>query len=192
MAVICCVLVGEIEACLLFKTGTQHWTRFVDLSPLAWNLNFTARATPGFHAFTGCDFTSAFFGHGKKTGLQLLIKPNYCETMVDIRTTYTVTDTFIERCEKFVCAMCGKAQSTSVNHLCYLLFTTRACHTSQLPPCRNSLYHHLQRANYQAAVWKRALTAQANIPSPSGHGWITATEGTLAIHWNSVPPAPDA
>ena len=192
VAVICCALVGEIEARLLFKTGTQHRTRFVDLSLLVRNLNFTVKALPGFHAFTGCDSTSAFFGRGKKAGLQLLLKPNYCETMVDIGTTYSVTDALLEHCEKFVCAMYGKAQCTSVNHLRYLLFTTRACHTSQLPPCRNSLYHHLQRANYQAAVWKRALTAQADIPSPSGHGWITDTQGTLAILWNSVPPAPDA
>ena len=40
-----------------------------------------------------------------------------------------------------------------------------------LPPCKNSLFQHLQRSIYQAYVWKNALIAMQLPPSPVGYGW---------------------
>ena len=64
----------------------------------------------------------------------------------------------------------------------------------KLPPCADCLYKHCQRASYQTAVWKRALDAEPEIPSPIGKGWIQdkGDATTLAIDWMEGLPAPDA
>lgn len=74
------------------------------------------------------------------------------------------------------------------------MFCTNSSHTSQLPPCRDTLRLHIYRANYQAAVWKRALDACAEIPTPVGHGWIADPDNppSLAVHWSDQLPAPRA
>ena len=65
----------------------------------------------------------------------------------------------------------------------------------QLPPCRDSLQKHIQRANYQAAVWKSSIKHDAIIPSPAGKGWkiekIDETD-VLVIDWMDGEPAPKA
>ena len=60
----------------------------------------------------------------------------------------------------------------------------------KLPPCSDSLQHHAKRANYQIAVWRRALEANSDIPGPIGHGWFSEDNG-YGILWNSIGPAPD-
>ena len=65
-----------------------------------------AKALPAFHAITGCDTTSAFFGKGKKTAwaawqsipeltlpLELLSRPN--TTLETINTHPSVIQTFV-------------------------------------------------------------------------------------------------
>ena len=65
----------------------------------------------------------------------------------------------------------------------------------QLPSCRDSLVKHSQRANYQAAKWKRCLLQNPQVPSPVGKGWkIEREEGAeqLVIDWMAGKPAPEA
>ena len=59
-----------------------------------------------------------------------------------------------------------------------------------LPPCKNSLRYHKLRANYQAAIWRRAFDADMSIPDPTGFGWTRGEKG-LEILWNSCNAAPD-
>ena len=51
--------------------------------------------------------------------------------------------------------------------------------SSLLPPCRDCLQLHIQRANYQTAVWRNCLEGQPDIPEPKGHGWTTDDKGML-------------
>ena len=53
---------------------------------------------------------------------------------------------------------------------------------SLLPPCQTSLNLHMQRANYQALVWKKSLQAFPELPVPENHGWKMG-EGQLLIDW---------
>ena len=41
----------------------------------------------------------------------------------------------------------------------------------QLPPTHAALQKHLQRANYQAYIWKHALDARIVNQLPDGQGW---------------------
>ena len=40
-----------------------------------------------------------------------------------------------------------------------------------MPPNKDCLLKHLQRANYQAAVWKQSTSCSIDAPSPVNHGW---------------------
>ena len=65
----------------------------------------------------------------------------------------------------------------------------------QLPPCRDYLAQHVQRANYQAAIWQRCPEQNPAIPSPEGRGWKIEKEGNvdhLVVHWMTSHPAPQA
>eukprot|EP00794_Sanderia_malayensis_P021066 gene21066-23121_t len=84
--------------------------------------------------------------------------------------------------EAFTCLLYPpKGASTKVNDLRYTLFCSKKgeIESHQLPPCRDCLEKHGQRANFQAAVWKRCLEQDPNVPSPIRRGWkMEREEGT--------------
>ena len=48
------------------------------------------------------------------------------------------------------------------------------------------------RANYQAAIWGRAISLQQEIPLPHDHGWkINNDNNEIKIVWLDSKPAPD-
>lgn len=64
-----------------------------------------------------------------------------------------------------------------------------------LPPCLDCLKKHAERANYQAAIWKRSLEKDPGTPTPIGRGWKLVEEDgkeQLAIDWMDGLPAPQA
>ena len=61
---------------------------------------------------------------------------------------------------------------------------------SLLPPCRDSLYMHILRCNYQVLIGKSAAEPYPEIPSPIGNGW-EIDDDKLIIQWNNeeiLPP----
>ena len=61
-----------------------------------------------------------------------------------------------------------------------------------MPPCKDCLYLHAARANYQAAIWHRSLQADPEVPSPiECKGWTLSEEGELLITWMTGAPAPE-
>ena len=62
--------------------------------------------------------------------------------------------------------------------------------TSSIPPSQGSLNEHSKRANFQAAIWKRAHLPVYDVPvSTDGHGW-EVSEGTMEPKWNSTDILP--
>ena len=72
IAEIGCALAEHILAHLIFRTGYLHRTRLVDPSLISQHLGTVKNSLLGFHALPGRDPTSAFYGHGKKSGYKLL------------------------------------------------------------------------------------------------------------------------
>jgi len=65
VAVITLSVSYQINTQLIFRTGTQHRTRYLDLSAIGQALGQKVCSTlPGYHVFSGCDSTSAFTGWG--------------------------------------------------------------------------------------------------------------------------------
>ena len=42
---------------------------------------------------------------------------------------------------------------------------------SSLPPCKKTLREHVNRVNYQGAIWRSAHQPNPDIPDPEQHGW---------------------
>ena len=84
------------------------------------------------------------------------------------------------------------AGGNSVNELRYQFSVQRgAAESSQLPPCRDCLFLHAHRANFQAAIWGCYLEAKLNVPSPNKHGW-TEEDSKPNILWMRSASAPEA
>ena len=59
------------------ETGKQgdNSLRYIDINEIAKEIGDTlCQSLPGFHSFTGCDYTAAFFKKGKKRPLKILEK----------------------------------------------------------------------------------------------------------------------
>lgn len=70
------------------------------------------------------------------------------------------------------------------------MFCQRKARSEALPPTTNSIYHHIQRVNYQTMVWKRCLLQMQQLPSPLGNGW-EMTESQLKPVLMSQDAAPE-
>ena len=132
-----------------------------------------------------CDAISAFSGKGKWKGLQLVRgSEELADPMAALGFSFTAFETALLSGKLFACAMYGeKDGSRDINQVRYRLFCDpqKAREPSQLPLSEDALLQHTKRANYQAAIWKSALTAAPDQASPAGHGWEITPDDTLQI-----------
>ena len=106
-------------------------------------------------------------------------------------TDFAASQALMSLCEAFVYRMYSQIAINDVNVLRYRLFCSRSTQSTSLPPTRNALVLHVHRANYQAAVWRRALSNTIQPPSPHGHGWIVK-KTKVKVEWMTQPAAPAA
>ena len=185
------------------KFGTKTRTRYIDVDKIGRSQGQgVCDSLIGLHAFTGCDSVSCFAGKGKLIALKLLKKDPSNQAFKQLGQCWELNDEIFEKLEQFTCAMYAGSRSnksrssaaggSSVNELRYQLFCAKRgeAESSQLPPCRDCLFLHAQRANFQAAIWRRCLEPKPNVPSPSEHGW-TEEDGKLNILWMRSTPAPE-
>lgn len=159
------ILLGT-SACLqsnvyLF-TGTAKCQRIINITAMANSLGpDLCNAVIGFHAFTGCDSISAFFGKDKvRPWKQLLNHVSHENVYIfqDLgKQVPPIMPPLLQRANAFVCSLYGAKKSTHVNDARYELFNKRCPSDSQLPPNEDCLTQHILRANYQAAVHRRCL-----------------------------------
>ncbi|XP_032218194.2 uncharacterized protein LOC116601475 [Nematostella vectensis] len=129
-------------------------------------------ALPGFHAISGCDSTSSLSGIGKKKAWDILqSNKDHQDSLSLLGAAENVGAATRSKCEEYVCNLYLKRKSTSADELRYLLFCQKKQKSERLPPTSNSLQHHLERANYQALVWRRSFEAMQDLPRPEDSGW---------------------
>lgn len=194
--ILCLAFSEQINVPLFQRCGTQTRTRLVDIGKISSAVGSdVCKALIGMHAFTGCDTVSAFAGKGKLRVLEILKSSNRVkESLKQLGESWVVSSELQANLEELVCLWYASKPGTSdVNQLRYNLFCSRKGETEshQLPPCKDSLTKHVQRANFQAAIWKRSLQADPQTPSPVGNGWKIES-GHLAIDWMDGLPAPQA
>ena len=72
----------------------------------------------------------------------------------------------------------------SVNNLTYKMYCSlgRVIFGKKFPPCFDSLKQHINRASYQAAMWRRSLECNQTIPD---------VENGIDIAWNECSSTPN-
>ena len=60
-----------------------------------------------------------------------------------------------------------------------------------MPPIKDALSLHIERANYQCQLCKKALDYHPHLLHPVEHGW-TDIDGSLAVQWRHLKPGPDS
>eukprot|EP00794_Sanderia_malayensis_P001844 gene1844-2077_t len=182
-----------IDASLYFDTGSGNQRRLLDIDKIHGQLGAElCEALVGFHAFTGCDSTSAFFSKGKIKNLKVLDdNPVFVNTFKRVGSAFTASSLLVKEIEKFVCLLYGQKQVDDVDLARYNLFRLGKYCSSDMPCTKDSLKKHIGRAMYQAAIWRRCLSPVVNCPDISEHGWLLDDAGGVSIDWMDLPPAPD-
>ncbi|KXJ07034.1 hypothetical protein AC249_AIPGENE18228, partial [Exaiptasia diaphana] len=85
----------------------------------------------------------------------------------------SIDEEIASKAESSICSLYGTAKKTpkTSDEARYLLFCQKTKNNLMLPPTSDSLKQHISRANFQAYVWRRALVAMQDLPSPVGYGW---------------------
>ena len=194
---LCLAFHKDIDCSMYVKCGTATRTRYISISKVSTALGEgLCSSMLGLHAFTGCDTVSAFSGRGKLAALNLLMtNAHFQDAFTNLGEEWQLSDELLKVLEDFTCRLyVRQSEICDVNAMRYELFRVKDgnVESGQLPPCQNCLHLHAARANYQAAIWHRALQADQEAPSPlECNGWVLGGNGELIINWMSTAPAPD-
>ena len=178
---------------LWFKTGVKDKSRFIPIHTLAAKFGSQlCDSLLSLHALTGCDSTSALSGLGKKKAFTTLCASDAYQKSLCALGNSDMDQDVISGCEAFVCSlytenMKAGSQADSVR---YWMFCQKGHKNEELPPTSDSLHQHLERANFQCLVWRRALERKQDLPSPEGHGWTLLDDGRLQPLLMKKEPAP--
>ena len=77
---------------------------FIDVKGTADNLNFI-QALPGIYAFTGCEYTPAFFRKGKKRPIEIMLKSVLLINTFNKMGKEDLSDEDIDAIEYFTCSI---------------------------------------------------------------------------------------
>lgn len=113
---------------------------------------------PFTHAFSGCDSTSAFFGHGKVKLLTALEKSHHLQEQAAVFLKPQARPVEIATAgEKLIVAMYGGKDNDTLNSLRYHLFAKAAAKTTfnlaRLPPTSDASKWHSFRVYHQLQMW---------------------------------------
>ena len=182
----------ELEGKIELRMGTASSQKNICISSVSERIpNSIQTALPGFHAFTGCDTTSAFKGKGKIKAYKLMSEsPLYHQAFSAIGNCWTSDNLPWEDLERFLCELYGQVSESTLTKARANIFKCSFKADVSLPPTHDEFVQHVRRANYQAAILKRALEQEIKAPTPCDHGWHLE-EGQLAVRWSTKELAPD-
>ena len=163
-----------IELWVGFGTGGHlHYIAAHDISSKLKSQ--VPKALPFFHAFTGCDTMSSFYGKGKKTAMDTWKSfPEVTSAFLSLGNTPPVVDnSCMASLERFVVLLYDRASAqTAVNGARKQLFVKKGRQFDGIPPTRAALLEHSKRAVLQAGyIWGQALIPSPTMPNPQDWGW---------------------
>jgi hypothetical protein len=154
-------------------------------------------ALPAVHAFTGCDYTTAFFNKGKGRPFNIFSKN--LKIQQAFRSLTNPNDIFdekkIEVVHEFTCLMYGIKNCQSVNVARFLMFSKMYATTrnnekfmknikdfdsTHIPPCWKSFKQKLLRTIFVNSMWQNATEPDCIKFSAENCDWIL--DGFLKPH----------
>ena len=147
------------------------------------------RALSWFHAFTGCDIVSSFYGKGKVKAWDLWMSSSYKKELDKLFIKLgdlpkEITDPDFQLVQRFILDLYKKdiTETLSTVRLKMFAFSTTD-DLRQLPPSEDALLLHMKRASLQAGyLWKEA-EEDVTIPDPKLWGWCLDQNNLLMPQW---------
>ena len=204
--IILIALVGRLSMNDVFMDfGAGNTRRYINISGIAEALNNKTpnitEALLGFHALTGCDYTSSFHRKGKIQPFKRLESQN---EHVGPMCTLSTNDVDESGIVKYVASLyrCDTSDIDEARYTSFIRMTTgssdhvieqiKRCNCASLPPCTNSLRKHIKIANYVAKMWKRAAEQDPTEgENPLNYGWELGEDG-LQPEWFDGKQLPDS
>lgn len=157
--------------------GTGKNQKFLPIHELSSALGpIKSSGLPMFHALTGCDTTSFFYGIGKTRAWTAW---NQCPEINGLfqelsNPGYILDESKTDAIGKFVVTLYDKElKAESINEARKVIYSRGTRSLENVPPTQGALEQHVKRAAYQAGhVWGQALVCNPVLPSPAEHGWI--------------------
>ena len=167
--------------------GTSKKPKYIPLEEVSANLprNSSSALLP-FHAITGCNSTSFFCAHWKKTAWKVFTEHFALLSAVG----EGVFDSFtISSAEKFVCRMYNTSEE-SLDFARVVLFS-KVDNPEKLPPTSDAFGQHLKRCHYQTAVWRQAHIQKPVLTNPKETGWMLTGDQLVPVLL-TLDPIPEA
>ena len=163
--------------CIFLDNGTGKNRNYLQINKLRISEE-EKKAIIGFHAVTGNDYVSSFFGKGKrKCWKKMVSKSMFLDIVKCLGDSWDIPETFFTAIEEFICAIYN-AKSKTVNAAREEIFTKKYANENKiidlsfLPPCDTTLQLHVKRANFVAKLWKTCLDQDFTLPDIQNHGWL--------------------
>lgn len=122
-----------------------------------------------YHSATGCDTTSQFSGEAKRSTWIVYVKDP--ALLAHLGESPGLSEVRASE-EQFVCGIYRYGSTSSINDVRLKMFSKGNSSVESLPPSQDALHLHLDRANYQAFIWKKAVEEKTDCPLPADHGWV--------------------
>ena len=180
--------------------------RFVDVTKLSGELGRAmCSALPALHAFTGCDYTSAFLRKGKSRPVYVAEKSaRFMNALKELGTSADIPNSVEDDMEAFVCSMYGKSQLCKVDDARYAFFRDRyapkdenhplikikGADASVLPPSKTALHQKILQTNLVAYMWKNAHRSVLLEMSPTECGSVLKND-RYTMNWYACDQMPD-
>ena len=132
----------------------------------------------GFRAFTGSDYTSAFFRKGKAICWKVLRNNSrFLQTFVTLGDEWMPSESLMNSLEEFVCYLFGSRRLKKINLLRFHLFQKSYKQKKEitdlalLPRCHETLRLHCLQICYIVKIWKSLDICSLEAPPVQNHGW---------------------
>ena len=184
--------------------------RFLNLTEISRCLGPSlCKALPGFHAFTGSDYTSAFFQKGKLKPFSYLSASDEFQNAFANLSEHRPGARTLEVLKKFLCKLYkGKAKDTNINKLRFQTFfrtfgpstcskkpfdKMKGLDPKSIPPSQSEILTHIARSAYVARMWANANKIEQELPTPND-GWCHIQKATgevfYDVQWFKGPQMP--
>ena len=156
--------------------------------------NTAAEQLLAVHALSGCDTTSALFGHGKASVYRKVIENPDTKPLTDVLSSVDASQTaVVEAGLKLLLMLYSAKPSDTLNHLRYTTYMNLVAtggsklRPQRLPPTERAARFHILRVHLQTVLWETLTEDHLN---PEEWGWKLADGAYVPIP-TDLQPAPE-
>lgn len=180
--------------------------KIINCNELAKTLgDLVCRALPGFHAYTGTDYTACFYKKGKVKPFKELLNNNEIQEVFANLNTMNELNNFknMETLQKYTCKLYGincnnvndarlfifQNKFASISVAEYFIKNVKKFDSTQIPPCWKSLKQKILRTIYITSMWQNATEVNCVNLIPEQCGW-TIDNNKIEPLWFEGDPTP--